>query len=328
MKKILHFFLIVLLLVACSKPKTFLVKSIKDARTIELEDGTIVTLIGVNGTTNKYVQALQGLENNYVLLYNEDYDAIKEIYDGKIMAYVYDIEGNCINNFAEGSNNEQVISSSQNPESISIIANKNNEPKERISGKEFESMPHSSLSEMYEKNKLAVFLIAVPQTEDTYSQGTGFFVTSPGIGVSNYHVFEGGNENEAIIKTIDNLQYRVGRILKSNKELDFIVFEVKNDHHDFPYLLIANKRTGVGEDVYAIGNPQGLEHTLSRGIVSSYRENETMIQTTTEITHGSSGGPLFNMNGEVIGITTSGVGKANLNFAMNIQKLGIKELVQ
>jgi serine protease Do len=48
------------------------------------------------------------------------------------------------------------------------------------------------------------------------------------------------------------------------------------------------------------------------------------IQTTTEITHGSSGGPLFNMKGEVIGITTSGIGEANLNFAMNIQKLSIK----
>lgn len=86
--------------------------------------------------------------------------------------------------------------------------------------------------------------------------------------------------------------------------------------------------TNVGEDVFAIGNPKGLEHTLSKGIVSSYRENNTMIQTTTEITHGSSGGPLFNMQGEVIGITTSGVGEANLNFAMNIQILDLIEFTQ
>ena len=327
MKNVLQLLLIISLLLSCSEPKQFLVKSIKNAQTIELEDGTIVKLIGVNGTTNKYVQALQGLKDNYVLLYNEDYDGIKDIYDGNIMAYVYDMEGNCINNFAEGSTGGVEITGTQSPKTISVVTNDNNEPKERISGKDSKSMPHSSLSEMYEKNKLAVFLIAVPQSEDMYAQGTGFFITSSGIGVSNFHVFEGGNSDEAIIKTIDNHQYHVKKILYSDKELDFIVFEVENVYNDFPYLLMANEKTGVGEDVYAIGNPKGLEHTLSKGIVSSYRENDTKIQTTASITHGSSGGPLFNMKGEVIGITTSGIGEANLNFAMNIQKLRIKKFI-
>ncbi len=312
---------------SCSRPTQFLVKSIKNSQTIELEDGTIVRLIGVNKTNNKYMQGLQGLQNNYVTLYDENYDPVKTITDGTIMAYVYDEEGNCINDFAGGSDGNQEVAESSDQSQIEINNNDIQES-ERISGKSLESMAGNSLSEMYEKNKNAVFLIAVPQSEDMYAQGTGFFISASGIGVSNYHVFEGGNSDEAIIKTIDNHQYRVGRILSSNKELDFIVFEVENEHYDFPFLIIANERTGVGEDVYAIGNPKGLEHTLSRGIVSSYRDNETMIQTTTEITHGSSGGPLFNMKGEVIGITTSGVGEANLNFAMNIQKLGIIELIQ
>ena len=328
MKKILLILLIVSLLVSCSKPKQFLVKSIIDIQTIELDDGTIVKLIGVNSRTNKYIQALQGLENNYVLLYDENYDPIKEIYEGNLMAYVYDLEGNCINDFSGGSTDEAKISDEQSSSPSSINTNENSEPKERVSSKNVEAMPHTSLSEMYEKNKYAVFLIAVPQTETTYAQGTGFFISSSGIGISNYHVFEDGNNNEAVIKTIDNLQYRVKRILKSDKELDFIVFEVENDHLDFPFLTLANDLTGIGEDVFAIGNPRGLEHTLSKGIVSSYRENNTMIQTTTEITHGSSGGPLFNMRGEVIGITTSGIGEANLNFAMNIQSMHIKELIK
>jgi len=200
--------------------------------------------------------------------------------------------------------------------------------KSRISGKQIDGLPANSLSELYEKNKYAVFLIAVPQTETTYSQGTGFFITSTGIGVSNFHVFEGGNQNDAVIKTIDNHQYGIRRILKSDKELDIIVFEVENDHYDFPFLKLAQTQPVVGEDVFAIGNPKGLEHTLSKGIVSSFRENAKLIQTTAEITHGSSGGPLFNMHGYVVGITTSGVGEANLNFAMNIQKLGIKELIK
>jgi hypothetical protein len=327
MKKYVLVLLTGLLVFSCSRPTQFLVKNVKNSRTIELEDGTIVSLIGVNQTNQKYIQSLQGLQNNYVTLYDENYDPIKTITEGTIMAYVYDSEDNCINEFADGLDGNQDVAESSEETQL-ILKDNDNQEKERISGRSVESMPGSSLSEMYEKFKQAIFLIAVPQTEDVFAQGTGFFISSTGIGVSNYHVFEGGDSEKAIIKTVDNHQYRVKNVIKSEKELDFIVFEVENDHNDFPYLTISVEKTGIGEDVFAIGNPRGLEHTLSKGIISSYRENDNMIQTTTEITHGSSGGPLFNMKGEVIGITTSGVGEANLNFAMNIQKLGIKELLQ
>lgn len=75
--------------------------------------------------------------------------------------------------------------------------------------------------------------------------------------------------------------------------------------------------------MFAIGNPKGLESTLSTGIVSSIRSSDHLIQTTAEITHGSSGGPLFNMKGEVIGITSAGLGEANLNFAVDIRSLNL-----
>jgi serine protease Do len=320
--------IIFLLLLSCSKPTAFLVIRVINSRTLELEDGTHVNLVGVNKTTSKYLESLNGVTNKYVTLYDENYDPIKEISVGSINAYVYDEQDNCINNFSEGNSevtegtNEQIIQSEP------IVQPKNGERKSRISGKEIEKYPTSSLSELYTRNKYAVFLIAVPKNETSYAQGTGFFISSTGIGVSNYHVFADGKQDQAIAKTIDNQQYRIKRIIKSDKELDFIVFEVENDHNDFPFLTLAGSQPTVGEDVFAIGNPKGLEHTLSKGIVSSFRDNDNLIQTTTEITHGSSGGPLFNMKGEVIGITTSGVGEANLNFAMNIQKLGIKEIIR
>jgi serine protease Do len=324
MKSLVFYSIIFLLFASCSNPTPFLVKRVVDARTIELEDGTLVNLLGVNGPTNKYLESLKGLTNNYVYLYDEDYEPIKEISESSLSAYVYDEQDNCINNFAQSSEGASENITDQPQVTESIIPPENTEIKERVSGREINNFPTSNLSELYEKNKYAVFLIAVPQSETTYAQGTGFFISSSGIAVSNFHVFADGNQNEAIAKTIDNQQYRIKRIIESNKELDYIVFEVENDHNDFPYLTIAENQPSVGEDVFAIGNPKGLEHTLSKGIVSSYRENDYLIQTTTEITHGSSGGPLFNMQGDVVGITTSGVGEANLNFAMNIQKLGIK----
>lgn len=321
MRKYILFILLSSLLISCSETK-FLVTRIIDASTLELEDKTIVKLIGVNHSTNKYVTALNGLENNYVLLYDENYDLINEITEGKIMAYVYNMEEICINDLAISSETDDRSEILEEKKPVDLETEQ--VLKERISGKEIEVLPSANLSEMYDKNKYAVFLIQVPTTKNTYAQGTGFFISSSGIGVSNYHVFENGSKSEAVIKTIDNHVYRIKKILKEDKNLDYIVFEVENEHLDFPYLTLAEKTVGIGNDVFAIGNPKGLEHTLSKGIVSSYRENNNLIQTTTEITHGSSGGPLFNMQGEVIGITTSGIGEANLNFAMNIQKLDLK----
>ncbi|MEI6124076.1 MAG: trypsin-like peptidase domain-containing protein [Bacteroidota bacterium] len=80
----------------------------------------------------------------------------------------------------------------------------------------------------------------------------------------------------------------------------------------------------IGENVFAIGNPEGLEKTLSRGIVSNNKD-KNYIQTDTPITHGSSGGPLFNYKGEVVGITTASLGKeGSLFFCINIQKIPYK----
>jgi serine protease Do len=184
-----------------------------------------------------------------------------------------------------------------------------------------------SLSEMYNMLKPAVFLIVVTKPQGGGSQGSGFFISSSGVGVSNYHVFKGGVRGKAYIKTLNEQVYQVGDVLDYNEELDYIVFKVIHDNSSFPFVQISEFQPLVGDDVFAIGNPEGLEHTLSKGIVSSYRDNDLYIQTTTEITHGSSGGALFNMNGEAVGITTAGLGMANLNFAMNLNKLGIKRFV-
>ncbi|MGM0409085.1 MAG: S1C family serine protease, partial [Bacteroidota bacterium] len=111
-------------------------------------------------------------------------------------------------------------------------------------------------------------------------------------------------------------------VLAQNSEEDYIIFKVETSNNiNFTPIPISRSNPEIGEDVFAIGNPRGLEHTLSRGIISGYRDNKNLIQTTTEITHGSSGGPLLNMRGEVVGITTAGVGEANLNFAINIKVL-------
>lgn len=181
----------------------------------------------------------------------------------------------------------------------------------------------STLSDLFEQNKDAVFLIYTSTGDDEF-QGTGFFISKEGIGVSNYHVFEGTSKGLETIELSNGKKLKVAEVLHFDSENDYIIFRV-NTAQRVQALNLSSSTPKVGEEVFAIGNPQGLEHTLSTGIISSVRANGKVLQTTTEITHGSSGGPLMNMNGEVVGITTAGLGEANLNFAVNIQSLPLDE---
>jgi serine protease Do len=182
---------------------------------------------------------------------------------------------------------------------------------------------NTDISTLYEQNKDAVFVVYTSDGTN-YAQGSGFFISSSGVAVSNYHVFKGTEKGLESIKT-QNGTFKVDSVLVSSEGNDYIIFKVAGNGTTFPCLKIASFVPRVGEDVFAIGAPKGLEHTLSRGIVSSLRGNNSIIQTTTEITHGSSGGPLFNMRGEVIGITSAGLGEADLNFAISIVGMGFEK---
>ncbi len=183
---------------------------------------------------------------------------------------------------------------------------------------------NTPLTELFKKFKPAVFIV---YTSDGVNklQGSGFFISSDGIAVSNYHVFEGTKQGLEVIKLASGDEFKVEEIIAKSKENDYIVFKVRS-YQSNVFFTPAKSLPEIGESVFAIGNPQGLEHTLSTGIISGYRENQKLIQTTTEITHGSSGGPLLNMKGEVIGITTAGYGEANLNFAVNILLLPLSNI--
>lgn len=180
------------------------------------------------------------------------------------------------------------------------------------------------VSELYKTVKKGVFIIYL-KGQDIMAQGTGFFLSSSGIAVSNYHVFE--DADQAVVYLDDGSKYMITKILSYDKDLDYVIFQVGTGQRYFKSLEIATNLPDVGEQCFAIGNPKGLLQTLSIGNISGYRDTNNFIQTTTEITHGSSGGPLFDRSGKVIGITTSGLGEANLNFAVNINRIPYQSYV-
>jgi serine protease Do len=144
--------------------------------------------------------------------------------------------------------------------------------------------------------------------------GSGFIINSRGYCVTNYHVieretrvavtmFHRGNGGEFTRRRIDDV-----KIVALNPFLDLALLEIptQSDLKFCPVYLSHDDDEKEGDEVFAIGNPLGLERSVSRGIVSTRNRNFqglVYIQTTAQINPGNSGGPLFNSRGEVVGVT-------------------------
>lgn len=178
-----------------------------------------------------------------------------------------------------------------------------------------------SASEIFDKYAPAVFKIHAVG-DYVSSQGSGFFISSDGVAISNYHVFEGTTKGYEQIILNDGTQHKVEKVYHFSKAEDFIIFKVALSSK-VRYIPIANSSPKVGEKVFTIGSPRGLDNTLSSGEVSQLRDGGNIIQINAPVDHGSSGGVLLNAYGEAIGITSAGIddSPANLNFAINISIL-------
>ncbi|MGB2592978.1 MAG: trypsin-like peptidase domain-containing protein [Candidatus Acidiferrum sp.] len=166
----------------------------------------------------------------------------------------------------------------------------------------------------------AIVTIIAAAGDKPIAQGTGFLVGADGVIVTNYHVIKEGNV--AIVKFPDGSVLSVDGILAADKIRDLALIKVHGK--TFRTLTLGNSdRVQVGQEVVAIGNPLSLESTVSNGIISGVRTDKEaggrFLQTTAPISPGSSGGPLFNMAGEVVGINTLYLeGGENLNFAIPV----------
>ena len=172
--------------------------------------------------------------------------------------------------------------------------------------------------QVFDRYGSAVFMVFTSDGSNVF-QGSGFFIDNNGLAVSNYHVFKGTGIGMEQIKLVgSDVAYKVTEIITRNEEEDFILFRV--DCENTNYIPIASDKPKIGEKVYAIGSPRGLENTFSSGEVSQWRA-DNLMQISALIDHGSSGGALINEYGEVVGITSGSFAdgsQANLNYAWSI----------
>lgn len=161
-----------------------------------------------------------------------------------------------------------------------------------------------------------VLLVMEDSNGQPLSLGSGFFVRDGEI-ASNLHVVEGAARGYAKLVG-QKTKYDIEGITSVDAERDLVVLKISASGSQT--LSLSNSdAVQVGEPVYAVGNPQGLEGTFSQGIVSSIREvgTDKLLQITAPISPGSSGGPVLNGKGEVIGVSVATFrGGQNLNFAI------------
>ena len=154
-------------------------------------------------------------------------------------------------------------------------------------------------------------LWGVPQERKRTSLGSGFLIDKDGFLLTNYHVVE--QSSEVMVTLLDKRQFRA-KIIGKDQKLDLALLQLR-DGFKAPAGLepvsFGNSDTvRIAESVFAVGNPFGLQHTVTMGIISAKDRTigagpfDDFLQTDASINPGNSGGPLFNLKGEVVGINT------------------------
>jgi serine protease Do len=146
-----------------------------------------------------------------------------------------------------------------------------------------------------------------PRRQPTTGQGSGFFISADGYAVTNNHVVD---KAESVEVTTDDGKTRTAKVIGTDSRTDLALIKVEGGG-DFPYVHLADQAPRIGDWVLAVGNPFGLGGTVTAGIVSARGRDigagpyDDFIQIDAPVNKGNSGGPTFDVDGNVIGVNTA-----------------------
>ena len=176
--------------------------------------------------------------------------------------------------------------------------------------------------EIAQKTLLSTVLLVMKNSETEQAKsGSGFFVAEDVV-VTNFHVIKETTEGYAKVYGQDKI-YEILGVVGTDEKNDLALLKIKGIKGK-PLKLNTDDSTAIGDEVFAVGNPKGLEGTFSQGIVSSIRKTVklNLLQITASISSGSSGGAVLNDNGEVIGVAVGAIESGqSLNFAIPVSLL-------
>jgi tetratricopeptide (TPR) repeat protein len=164
-----------------------------------------------------------------------------------------------------------------------------------------------------------VTVVSYDADKNVTNLGSGFFIDNLGNLITNYHVLDGAYT--AQIKTYDKQLYPIEWVVAENKHADLIKVRAKIPKSSIHWISVTEIEPSVADRVVVVGSPMGLEQTVSEGIVSAFREMPVIgkvFQLSAPISPGSSGSPVINMKGKVVGVVSfQAVKGQNLNFAVS-----------
>ena len=153
--------------------------------------------------------------------------------------------------------------------------------------------------------------------------GSGFFIDKYGHLITNYHVLDG--KYTAEVKTAEGNTYPITHIVADSKATDLVKVLVDIPRKKLKWVKTSDSLPSIAEQVLVVGSPMGLEQTVSEGIVSSIREIPSVgefFQMSAPISPGSSGSPVINLKGQVVGVATFQMVRGqNLNFAVSVKSV-------
>ena len=170
----------------------------------------------------------------------------------------------------------------------------------------FQFPPGSPFEDMFKE-------FGTPQERQSSALGSGFIIDEKGIVVTNNHVIEGA---EDIVVQVNGEKKFKAKVVGADPLSDIAVLQIETKQKFIPVKFGDSDKARIGDWVIAIGNPFGFGGTVTSGIISARNRSlglsryEDYIQTDASINSGNSGGPLFDMNGDVIGITTAILGRS------------------
>ena len=187
----------------------------------------------------------------------------------------------------------------------------------------FQFPPGSPFEDMFKD-------FGTPQERKTSALGSGFIIDEKGIVVTNNHVIQGA---EDIYVKVGEKDYQA-KVLGADPGMDLAVLQIEGDEKFVPVKFGDSSKARIGDWVIAIGNPFGLGGTVTSGIISARNRSiglsryEDYIQTDASINQGNSGGPLFNMDGDVIGINTAILGQSgSIGIGFSIPSNSAKKVI-
>jgi len=177
----------------------------------------------------------------------------------------------------------------------------------------------ADLTKLVDKIRPAVATIVVYNVNrEITGIGSGFFIDKRGHLITNYHVLAGSYA--ADVRTLDGKTYPIKLVVAGDKSVDLVKVLVDIPRQAIKSIKLSDNLPSIAEQILVVGSPMGLAHTVSEGIVSSIREIPAVgkfFQMSAPISPGSSGSPVINLKGQVIGVATFQLVRGqNLNFAV------------